>query len=214
MGDKYLRDLKAKEEFTPRVLESIEALATLLVSEVRAMERGTEQMKREAKEQVPSERVKDAAAMARELRWRIRLAAGHSSDDEDSGRCQANIMGNGDTANKRKRIDSDNADDKEPKFKNFKPRLWESVVEKNVEYETNVLKARKPEEGGDDWKERWIDWKPEETDEGDSANVKRRCDVVIKVRRTTSGIERQRVERVVEEWIWSGQDFDNSPLLG
>jgi len=205
--------LKAKEEFHPRVLESIDALAALLVSEVRTMERGTDQMKRDAKEQVPNERVKDAAAMARELRWRIRFAAGNPSDDEDSGRFQAKIMANGNTADKRKRVESDDADDKEPKFKNFKPRLWESVVERTVECEVRVLKAQKPDGRSEDWKKSWIDWRDEvtEMDEGDAADVKRQRDVVVKLRRTTNGVERQRVERVVEEWIWSGQKLTAAP---
>ena len=81
-GEKYLRDLKAKEEFPPRVLDSVEVLAEFLVSEARTMERGTDQTKKEAKDQVPGDRIKDAGAMARELRWRVRLAGGYESDDD------------------------------------------------------------------------------------------------------------------------------------
>ena len=47
------------------------------------MERGNDHAKREAREQVPNDRVKDAPALARELRWRVRLARGESSDDEE-----------------------------------------------------------------------------------------------------------------------------------
>ena len=81
-GEKYLRDLKAKEEFSQRILDSVEVLAEFLVAEARVMEKGTDHAKREAKEQVPGDRVKDAPAMARELRWRVRLAGGYESDDD------------------------------------------------------------------------------------------------------------------------------------
>ena len=67
-AEKYLRDLKGKEEFPPRVLEGIEALADFLVSEARTMERGSDSAKRQAKEDVPGDRIKDAPALARELR--------------------------------------------------------------------------------------------------------------------------------------------------
>ena len=50
-AEKYLRDLKAKEEFSPRVLEGVEALADFLVADSRTMERGNEQAKKAAKEE-------------------------------------------------------------------------------------------------------------------------------------------------------------------
>jgi len=61
------------------------ALTEFLVSEARILEHGGEQGKKEVKDQIPSERVKDAPAMVRELRWRLRSAAGYSSDDELQG---------------------------------------------------------------------------------------------------------------------------------
>ena len=64
------------------MLDSVEALADFLVAEARTIERGTEQAKRVAKEEVPGDRVKDAPALARELRWRVRAANGWGSEDE------------------------------------------------------------------------------------------------------------------------------------
>ena len=80
VGEKYLRDLRSREDFTPRVLESIEALSEFLVSEARAMERSPESVKRDIRDQVPGDKVKDAPALARELRWRVRLAEGYTRD--------------------------------------------------------------------------------------------------------------------------------------
>jgi F-box/leucine-rich repeat protein 10/11 len=174
------------------------------------MERGTDQAKKEAKEQVPSDRVKDAAALARELRWRVRLAAGYESDDEGLVRNVAPVI-NGVTANKRKRSQADSGDDRLAKFKNFKPRIWETVSEVVAENDRRVVKTSKPD--GDLWKDRWVDWEdnvPEGLDT-DEADVSRKRDVIIKVRRTATGVERQRVERVVEEWRWSETGSTLSP---
>jgi hypothetical protein len=210
VADKYLRDIKAKEEFSLRVFGGIEALAGFLVSEVRTIERGTDQAKKEAKDQIPADRVKDAAALARELRWRVRLAAGYGSDDEGLVRQEVKLATSVNGAGtKRKRGQADDGDDRMAKFKNFKPRVWETVSEMAAENDKRVAKVSKPD--GDEWKQLWIDWKEELPERAgtDEADVNRRRDVIVKVRRTATGIERQRVERVVEEWRWS----ETSPTL-
>jgi F-box/leucine-rich repeat protein 10/11 len=125
VGDKYLRDLKGGVEIPPRVLSSISALAEFLVSEARVLERGTESAKKELSEQVPSDRVKDPSAMARELRWRVNQAAGYSSEDES--RPTNGVNGK---SMKRKRRNSDTPSlDGPVKFKNFRPRLWDHISE-------------------------------------------------------------------------------------
>lgn len=177
------------------------------------MERGTDHAKREAKEQVPGDRVKDAPAVARELRWRVRLARGELSDDEGRGhRKQLKSNGSADSlfngaSAKRKR--SPVADDT-GMFRNFKPRLWERVVTEPVERESRMTKARRPAQDGEDWKSRWVEWKEgadwESEDGAEEVQIERRKDVIVKVRRTEKGIERQRVERVLEEWVWGGQE--------
>lgn len=210
-AEKYLRDLKAKEEFSPRVLESVEALANFLVAEARAIERGNDHAKRESKEQVPNDRVKDAPALARELRWRVRLARGESSDDEGRGH-RKTIKSNGSvdslsngagTKRKRSLVAEDTA-----MFRNFKPRQWERVINEPVHCESRVVKARRPAPNGEDWKTRWAEWTgdgDEKDEEGaQEAQVERRKDVIVKVRKTERGIERQRVERVMEMWVWEG----------
>lgn len=209
VGEKYLRDLKGKEEFSPRVLASVEALADFLVSEVRNMERGSDAAKKEAKEAVPNDRVKDAASLARELRWRVRLAGDLNSDDEHSRRKLRHELPNG---NKRKR---DDGDDARPLFKNFQPKAWQLVSEQETDIETQTLKMSKPADGEQLGAE-WLAWGEEvQGTDGEDVDVERRKDVSIKVRRTAGGIERQRIERVWETWSWKeGTDEGPPPAPG
>lgn len=196
MGDKYARDLKAGASYPPRVLTSLLALAEFLVSEVRILERGSEQAKKEVKDQIPADRVKDPPAVARELRWRLRLAAGNASDDEGSSAVKTNGLGL-----KRKRTAED---EERPRFKNFKPRRWDNVVESSEEGEARVFKAAKPSEDDDTWKERWVAWTNAATDgDGGEVEVRSRTETIVRIRRTEEGLERQRVERVVESWAWA-----------
>ncbi|RPD65805.1 Clavaminate synthase-like protein [Lentinus tigrinus ALCF2SS1-7] len=211
-GEKYLRDLKAKEDFPPRILEGIEALADFLVSEARTMERGTDSAKRQAKEEVPGDRIKDAPALARELRWRAQHASGYSSDSEGrSSRHMKNkfvVNGVSDHAtngvgNKRKRSAADIGEDSTGLFRNFKPPGWERVDEHPAVTESRVVKARRPREDSTDWAEEWLHGDVNAAaEDGEEAHVERRRDVIVKVRRTAKGLERQTVERVLEEWQW------------
>lgn len=200
MGDKILRDIKtpAGTTLSARVLESLLALADFLVSEARTLEGGGEAAKKEAKDQIPSERIKDAPAMARELRWRLRLAAGNLSDDEG---LRPRKWTNG---NKRKRVLSASPalhDQVEP-FKNFKPKVWDSVIEKSTRDEPRVERA--PHPGNvENWVEQWINSAHNADDQSENAEVKSRRDVVVKIRRTANGVERQQIERLIEEWTWT-----------
>ncbi|EIN07626.1 jumonji protein [Punctularia strigosozonata HHB-11173 SS5] len=198
-AEKYLRDLKAKEEFSLRVLTSVEALADFLVSEVRTMERGSESAKREAREQVPSDRVKDAPGLARELRWRARLAAGYNSDDEGSGRRRVK-QENG-IAHKRKREDHGHDDDSRPLFRNFHPKAWDAVSEQDMGTVSRVIKVPK---SAQEHAETWMDCStgPQETSDGEEVEVRRRVDVMTKYRKVSGGVQRQRIERVWEDWSW------------
>lgn len=217
-GERYLRDLRGKEEFSQRVLKGIDALAGFLVTQVRIMERGSEQAKRDAKEQVPTDRVKDPAAVARELRWRARQAAGYSSDGEElATKDMANgHVGNGDLS-KRKLAQSEDREEliTQSNKRNFKPRLWDAVVERPLGQERRVLNALKPG-GQDDWKAPWVEWGDgmgdgvTETVDGQEVAVTKRRNLIVKVRRTVNGLERQRVERVVEEWIWTDESSSTS----
>jgi hypothetical protein len=95
--------------------------------------------------------------------------------------------------------------------RNFKPRLWDAVAERPIEPERRVLKARKPD-GQDGWKTSWVEWGDgvAEPIEGEDVAVTQRRNLIIKVRRTLNGLERQRVERVVEEWIWKDDSSSSS----
>lgn len=173
------------------------ALAEFLVSEARILERGGEQAKREVKDQIPSERIKDAPAMARELRWRLKSAAGYSSDDD---RPQGTRKGReGTNGNKRKRIDLGSSE--LGHFRNYMPKRWDRVVEQMTDDETVRMRVKAPG-NEENWKEQWGGWNKDEDEDGDEAEVRRQRGIVVKVRRTLRGVERQRIERVVEEWLW------------
>jgi F-box/leucine-rich repeat protein 10/11 len=189
VGDKYLKDIKAKEEFPPRVVESIEALADFLVAEARIMERGTEAARKEAREQVPGDRIKDAPALARELRWRIKQIAGHASDGEDESK----------TINGHKRKLED---DSPAMFRNFRPRKWDRMIDRSSQEEVKSLAAQKPD-SLDNWTDGWIDTiEPNSDEAGEEAELRRSRTVIVKARRTETGVERQRIERILEHWTW------------
>ncbi|KAI0075787.1 Clavaminate synthase-like protein [Panus rudis PR-1116 ss-1] len=216
-GEKFLRDLKAREEFSPRVLRSLEALANFLVSEARSMERGNEHARREAKEQVPGDRVKDAPALARELRWRVRQASGYTSDDEGGSKRKGKVL-TGETAevngHKRKRAgDEEDAVLVNGPFRNWKPRAWDHVVSRPTEHEQKAVKVDKSYQDSFD---KWAAAKDVEEDmeSGVEATMSRRRDIVVKVRRTARGMERQWVERIGEEWTWATEHPHRAPSIG
>jgi len=197
VGDKYLRDFKsaAGTSLPARVLNGILTLSEFLVSEARILERGSEQAKKEAKEQIPTDRIKDAPAVARELRWRAKRALGYSSDDE--GVRKSKYSPTPVAGSKRRRLDED---EETSLFKNFKPKPWDAVVTTKDDENVSTCRAGKPGNEGE-WTGRWMAG-TEGDDQGEEATVKKGREVVVKVRRTRTGIERQRIERTVEEWTW------------
>ncbi|THH09560.1 hypothetical protein EW145_g1926 [Phellinidium pouzarii] len=245
-ADASLRALKAHEDFTPRVLASLMALARFLVSEVRLME-GSEHAKsaprsggrrKEAKDNVPTDRIKDAPALARELRWRVRLAARGASDaedDEDGDVPARNVVGS-----KRKRsVAASNAgakkgegEEAEERVRNFVPKRWGAYAVRGGELahvRRRVRADRRPPPEGESgeeavWMQGWMEWdgavirSGEETkdedpdaqmdvdsvvkDDSEEAEVERKHEVMVRVRRTARGLERQRVERTIELWEW------------
>ena len=148
-------------------MEGIEALADFLVSEARTMERGSDSAKRQAKEDVPGDRIKDAPALARELRWRVRHAAGYSSDDDSrSSRKSKTGAVNGETngiGNKRKRPMSEGTEDNTELFRNFRRRGWEKDVELPTERDSRIVRARKPisQDKSQEWAQPWVDGREE-----------------------------------------------------
>jgi len=188
VGDKYMKDLKSGHVPHARVLDSLIALVDFLLSESRALERGSPQAKKEAKEQIPHDRVKDGPALARELAWRLRHASGNNSEDEQAP--ATNGVGY-----KRKRTRSSSP----PKFKNFQPKGWGLVVESKAENDSKTLHLPRHEE-----MEKWTEWDTYEDAENEPAvEVRSRKSVITKVRRKGEGVvERERVERTVEVWTW------------
>jgi len=213
VGEKYLRDLRAKEDFSPRVLESIEDLADYLVSEVHTMERGPESVGRDIRDQVPNDKVKDAPALARELRWRVRLAQGYTSDGDRPGPDRAREPKDG--GRKRKRDPEFSPSTRSDSgFRNFQPKIWDALAEEQEEGVRHLTVQSAQDIGA--LVEDWTDWK-EEPDgsqmvvNGEKVEVGRRRQVIVKTRRTVHGFERQRVERVVETWSWDNAS-SHSPI--
>lgn len=186
------------------------------------MERGQDTAKRAAKEEVPGDRIKDAAALARELRWRVRLANGYTSDDDTRGRRKTvtnghtNGSSSGAAAKKRKRGDEEgDADEVMQTFLHFRPRRWDSITSYPAEKEEKKVKAKRPtEEAG--WTDVWTTAKDLDSlaEEGqEEAEVQLRRELVVKVRRTAKGLERQRIERTLEDWTWGAkiQEMSSEP---
>nr|AUT12061.1 JSTF1 [Flammulina velutipes] len=204
VGDKYLRDLKASvgTSLHPRVASSLTKLADFLVGQVRELEWGDEAAKKEVRDQIPHDRVKDAPAVARELRWRLRLATGNSSEDESETKIVPNGSARG-KGNKRKRASTEESvvepDEHGPvRFKNYRPRGWDKVEFVTVPVETREVKRRRPET--EEEVKGWADKEIEGDDVGSVATTKQ---VVTKVRRTKDGIEKEHIERVLEVWKFS-----------
>ncbi|PVG02717.1 hypothetical protein CPB86DRAFT_750518 [Serendipita vermifera] len=190
-GEHYCRALKAKEEFAPRILRSLDALAMYLVSEARIMERGSEAAKKEARENVPADKVKDPSILARELRWRVRNAAGVDSDAELGGD-DASIMpikrepgSSRETTKRRKRDDSTHL------FKNWQPPEWSHIENSPLQTSHDTVKVESVANEDGDWMSR----------EGLRGDVMRSKKVngITKVRKLDHGaIERYSVIRTVE----------------
>lgn len=184
------------------MLSGILSLADFLVSEARILETGMEQAKKEIREQIPADRIKDAPAAARELRWRAKLALGYSSDDEGAAgtRKAKNSATPPIGINKRKRVEDH---DETAHFRNFKPKPWDAVVAvKKEANQTRVSKAARPSDG-DEWTSRWVTEVEVKDEEEEEATVESCQEVVVKVRRTVKGLERQRIERTIEDWTWA-----------
>ena len=228
-----MRDLKAREDFPPRVLESLAALADFLVAEARSIEarpgaqgtaNQTEAARKESKDAVPIEKVKDAPALARELRWRVRNARGIGSGDEGSkrGRSTPKEAHGNSNGVKRKREGTDvgepgESDNGRQVFRNWRRKGWEREEFLPKKSTTCVEHRRRPAaETSETDLGKWLqdpteaddEMEPDERQPDDEAVVKVTTEVVIKVRRLRSddpkeeGLERQRVERKVEVFKW------------
>ncbi|GJJ12487.1 hypothetical protein Clacol_006729 [Clathrus columnatus] len=230
VGEKFLRDLKAHEEFPQRILESLVALADFLVSEARIIESrfnsaaNIEAIRKEAKDAVPVDKVKDASALARELRWRVRNALGLSSDDENtSKKTKSSGISAYNRGVKRKRESVDIGEHSEKgeimqtqSFRNWVPPGWDKETHVPRQTIKEVRQLDRPifnenEKELENWADDWIN-------KGDQANgirteevsVETTTDIIVKIRRIQSDtgdvMERQRVERKLEVFRWPKKD--------
>lgn len=213
VAEGYTRLLKTKEQPVPqRVLDGLASLVEFLMSEVRLIEGNTngagDAGKKDAKDMVPSDRVKDPGALARELRWRVRVAINGESGDEGGTRLKGYTASKHKPAagQKRKRGNSDKerltregspasesqSDTSRMMFKNFTPRPWDAV--KTTEAQTLRLEGEAPPllESVD----------VEMEDDRPVGALERRTSSVVKVRRIGDGsvVEREVVTRVREVW--------------
>ncbi|KAG8892946.1 JmjC domain-containing histone demethylation protein 1, partial [Tulasnella sp. 403] len=222
VGEAYTRALRAKEDIPPRVMSELRFLSDFLVSEARLIEGSgpsvPDSTRREAREMVPNDKVKDAPALAREFRWRLRLALDGDSGDEAGARTKlTNGHSNGfsvsrskgstpsvaasTSANKRKRKSSVGARatshdslPSEPNgiFRNFTPRPWDSVKKTDVQVATRAA-VQLPAQ-----------W---ETKQEGSGDLETRTESVVKLRRLNGEVlEREVITRVRETWRPVGSD--------
>lgn len=101
---------------------------------------------------------------------------------------------------KRRRVEEDGYEEGTMRFRNFKPRVWDRIEERVEETVTEPRAGVRP--GGDEgWSDVWVGT-DEEMEGGEEAQVGRQRTVVVKVRKSGLGLERQRIERIAEKWTW------------
>lgn len=202
VAEGYVRLLKTKEQPIPqRVLEGLVELMDFLMSEVRLIEGvGNDVGRKEAREMVPGDKVKDPGALARELRWRLRVAVDGESGDEGGLRSRSGAATKHTTSRKRKRTASERLDDgllvsresstaasdiaRSSMFRNFTPKPWDSV---------NTTKGNVVRSFGE---KAPVDFGFE------TGTMESRADAVVKLRKLGDGrmVEREIVTRVREVW--------------
>ena len=216
------------------MLDSLVALTDFLVGEARIIEgragaqsTHSEAARKEAKDAVPIDKVKDAPALARELRWRVRNARGVSSGDEGTGGSKRGKSMSAPKENgvKRKRDSADvgerdEAEDGRRIFRNWRRKGWEREEFLPKKCEKRVERRARPPAvitALGTWVRDSMDADDEmDQDQGkrpdDEAVVETMTEVVIKVRRKYDAkqemLERQRVERKVEVYKWPEKDGD------
>jgi len=233
VAEKMLKDLKSKEEFPSRVLNGLDALAGFLIKESHIMERTTssETARKDSKEQVPAN-IKDPAALARELRWRVRLAAGVDSGDELESPFHNKVNGSatngkrssatpvGSMAGVKRKRGAVEERTQGPRFKGFIPRQWSDISLRKIEddnKDTVDIPALPTNEDGIEWMENAGRGQVGDSMDGDGkparkANRSRFTDEIVKVRRTLGQdgavvtLERETIRRVYETWSFHDED--------
>ncbi|KAF8344340.1 uncharacterized protein EI90DRAFT_3029329 [Cantharellus anzutake] len=234
VAEKMVRDIKAKEEIHPRILSGLEALATFLVNEVHIIERkaSTEAARKDSKDQVPTT-TRDPSSLARELRWRVRLALGSESGDElETPLLRGSYSTNGINGHekrssvtpgavagvKRKRgrgVSQLSSSERGPIFRGYEPRPWDvSEMRKIQPVQTVQVSMLQP--GLEDsiaWADSNAVIDPSSSSTPSSSRVEytSAVDEVVKVRKTLRGdvvtiLERETIRRVYERWEFAEDD--------
>jgi len=169
--------------------------------------------RKESKDAVPADKVKDAPALARELRWRIRNALNVTSGDEGSSKRAKSwqVSSNSTNGVKRKREEDDSTEFGEtehgrPIFRNWRRGGWDKEEFLPKRLETVTARRKRPYDDLQAWmNDATVDSDDLDTEE---AIVDISTEVIIKVRKVRQGnskediLERQRVERRVEVYRW------------
>lgn len=212
VGEAYNRALKAKEDIPTRILSELRSLSEFLVSEARLIEGSaapsttSDSTRKEARDMVPVDKVHDAPALARELRWRLKAVLDGGSGEETA---KPKLMGNGappprskhstptaSSANgskKRKREvreGSEGSTQSIGMFRNFTPRPWDTVSRTDGEL-SRAARVKLPQEWG-------------VGSDGRDGDLETRTDRMVKVRRTDGVVEREVITRVKEVWKVAG----------
>lgn len=220
VGEAYTRALRNKEDICPRILPELRTLSDFLVSEARLIENtANDSTKKETKDMVPADKVPDPPALARELRWRLRLLLdGESGDEKPTKQVNGHGIVNGGARSKRstpsngvkrKRLANDEragsqdtmlSDSAGGIFKNYTPRPWESVKKTD-----GLVLKRSAVPLPEDWEAG--------ANVGSSrvGDLETRTDSVVKVRRVEGEkgkviLERETIVRTKE--VWCAEDGD------
>ncbi|KAG8874642.1 JmjC domain-containing histone demethylation protein 1 [Tulasnella sp. 331] len=210
-----------------RILEGLVALSDFLMSEVRLIESGgghggTDVVvagRREAKDMVPPDRVKDPSALAREFRWRVRMAVDGESGDEGGGRSAGKAgKGKGISVKRKRGAAGTGANGKEDAaavategVERSRESSAMSTISPPSHNNTPIFRNYVPRQWDSvtrgEGKVARTSGATTPPDVGEKEDIRRgdletRTDTVVKMRRIADGkkVERETVTRVMEVW--------------
>ncbi|KZT54583.1 Clavaminate synthase-like protein [Calocera cornea HHB12733] len=221
VAEGYCEQIKKHAEFPPRVLRGLLQLADFLVSEARLIESGVDTpQRREAKDSIPTEKVKDALALARELQWRVREALG--TEEEEERPTKRRKVSTTYSKGKQKRVIEDTDDEdaepgnhRRPQFKNWAPKKWDVRTERELDERREVVAA----DDAGDWvlQEGALDKLGAKGEEGVEHVTTGTEWVRIRRFKGEDGkerVERVKITRVVENWAWGFEMPEQKPGPG
>ncbi|EJU05699.1 Clavaminate synthase-like protein [Dacryopinax primogenitus] len=219
VAESFCDQLKKHVDLSPRVLRGLVSLADFLVSEARLIESGVDTpQRREAKDAIPGDKVKDASALARELQWRAKEVLGKEDEDEEDERpAKKQKVSNG-KGKHRAVTEMDEAVEpgshRRPKFKNWSPMKWDIRTERDLDERHDVVTAEPP----GDWvlREGALDNLGSEGNQGVEHVTTGTEWVRIRRYKGEDGkerVERVRITRVIEDWTWGIGMPEKKPVV-